>query len=62
MDNISPIAEPYARLARLYTSQNGDPINDTMRMIFSSVIQNALVCKITLECYTLSTVDKDTKF
>ena len=47
MDNISPIAEPYARFARLYTSQNGDPINDTLRIHFSSVIQNALVCKIT---------------
>ncbi len=47
MVNISPIEEPYARLARLYTSQNDDPRNETLRMIFSSSIQNALACKIT---------------
>ena len=31
---ISPIAEPYALLARLYTSQKGEPKKDTLLIFF----------------------------
>lgn len=43
----SPSAEPYARLARLYTSQKGEPMSDIRRIIFSFDIQKAPVCRST---------------
>ena len=42
MLNALPIAEPYAPLVRLYTSQNGDAAKETRLNTFSFVIQNAL--------------------
>lgn len=47
MERISPTAEPYARLKKLYTNQKGEPARETHRMILSSSSQNAPVCSKT---------------